>query len=727
MAANPEKLLFENEAYRLTSTRLEQGGMVAELCGSCLCITTPDGGSREVPLPDDRAAANSQAPRYKGPIPVLQAAYAAAIQELSLNENEQGLLKAGAAWDGVWTRDIAYAAGLGGALASPEAVRRSLESRIRNGIILQDTGTGGGWPVSTDRVSWALGAWAYYIVSGDTEWLRTCVDVMQATLAQDADVLPKGHVLRPGETSFLDWREQSYPDWMSPADIAASYSLSTNVMHYLCRMILTRMLRLLGEEEKAKRAAMAATELAQEIHATFWDRATCRYGMISTADGYLDDRQDALATALMVISGLAGEHAQSIMNALPRSPFGTPVFSPYKSSRPESYHNRTIWPFVEAYVLLAHAELQDEAGAAFSMASLLRAFMAFGTHKENFHAETGAAEGTIQNSDRQLWSVCGMLGMVYYGLFGMQVQGGNLVFSPCVPRAYAGSHWLMGVRIRDMVLDIHVNGYGTELYSVRVNGKSASPILSLDTVGRVQVELELMPADEDEPCMCYPRAKEDLPEPQWDNPTPTNLRWLPVHGAEAYCVYRNGTAFTRTTGCSCTISRPEELYYNEYCVQALSSDNASCLSKPFECPAPGSAHVLKPVRIGEQAEYEVENNQAWLDTKPTTARLDYEPISVAAGTYCLRVNYCNATASLRDADTCALRELCVDGEPVAVLVMPHNTEAGRWDDYILTAPLELELTAGTHQFSLRYTNRCRNTNGEVNQCMVREIQLCRLS
>ena len=43
-------------------------------------------------------------------------------------------------------------------------------------------------------------------------------------------------------------------------------------------------------------------------------------------------------------------------------------------------------------MLLAHAELRDPAGAAFSLASILRAAMAFGTNKENFHAETGQAE-----------------------------------------------------------------------------------------------------------------------------------------------------------------------------------------------------------------------------------------------------------------------------------------------------------------------------------------------
>ncbi len=723
MTSPVEKVIYGNEAFCLTPTRLTQPGLVAELVdgGAALRICR-NGQERMVELPPVRKGA----PSFRSSVPVLEAMYRMAVHELGQDTTEDGLMRAGAAWSTVWTRDIAYAATLGAALVEPDAVRRSLESRVRDGVVLQDTGTGGGWPISTDRVVWALGAWTLYLSTGDREWLTWCAEVMVATLAQDDAVLRREGALRAGETSFIDWREQSYPDWMEPADIGASYAFGTNVLHFLARQLLARMFRVLGRKEEAERYAEEAAELSETIDKKFWSRATCRYGMLRTEDGYLDERCDALATALAVHSGLAGERAAQVMRDLPCCLYGTPVFSPYKSANPECYHNRAVWPFEEAFVLLAHADLQDTARAGRSMAFMLRAAMAFGTNKENFNAQTGESEETVQNSDRQLWSVAGMLGLFYYGLFGIQYEAGNLVIAPCVPKGFAGSHWLMGLRIRNMVLNIHLNGYGTEVCSILVNGKPGVPIIPLDTVGTVQVELELNPIDAEEGPEDSPAAHEDLPEPLWDSPTRDCLRWKPVPGATSYCVYANGRAFTNTAACSCKLSHHHE-WFDEYRVQVLNAEASSCLSRPFECPTEEGVYLLHPHRIGEEAEYEVERRQAWLDTRPCTAHLDYESIALPAGTYRLRVLYSNATASLRDHDTCALRELRVNGEAVGMLVMPHNTEAGRWENYSLTAPLTLQLEEGKHRFSLHYTPHCRNTNGSVNQCMVRRMVLVRVN
>lgn len=724
MPSSPEKLLAENAAYRLTSHRLVQGE--TEVCAEPQGLVYREGGqeTRRIELPPPPAGCAG----YRGSIPALNAAYALALKELFENESEAGLL-AGANWSTVWTRDIAYAAALGGALAAPEAVRRSLESRVRDGVILQDTGTGGGWPVSTDRVSWALGAWAYTKLTSDAAWTAWAADVILATLAEDARVLPPVEAcpLRSGETSFLDWRNQSYPDGTSMADIGASYAFGTNVLHAIARHIAALLLRQLGRKEEAETMDAEAAAVTAAIQTHFYRAATGQYGMMLTADGHLDERTDSLATALAVLCGVAGDHGARAMRALPRSPWGTPVFAPYKGSVKEAYHNRAVWPFVEAFVMLAHAELQDTAGVAFSLSSLLRAALAFGTHKENFHAETGRAEDTLLNSDRQLWSDCGMLGAVYQGLFGLQFQQKNLFISPCVPKEYAGEHWLTGLRIRGMVLDIHLQGYGTEILAVTVNGKPGSPLIPLETEGHLLIEIRLMPAeDEEEMVRAYPEATEDLPAPRWEDPTRERLSWLPVAGAESYCIYRDGRAFATTFDCFRKLDAAD-VRYHRYAVQAVGGGKASSLSTPFECAPEGAAYSLAPVRIGAEAEYTVEHGQAWLDTQPHTARLDYEEVTLPAGTYRLRVHYTNATASERDGDTCALRELFLDGASAGLLVLPHNTEAGQWDTDALTAALTLDIPAGTHTFSLRYTDRCVNANRELNQCMARAIQLTKVS
>ncbi len=723
MSDTSEQLLFSNAAYSLTSDGLQQEGLTARLEGGNKLIITRGEEQRELTIPPPPQGYTGM----RSSIPVLTAMYNLAVHELCSNILPNGLLRAGATWNSVWTRDIAYAATLGAALLAPAEVQRSLESRVKNGTILQDTGTGGGWPISTDRVVWALGAWSLYESCGDLKWLNYCCDVLQATLAQDDRTLSANSPLRPGETSFLDWRDQSYPDWMTPADIGACYAFSTNILHYMANNILARMLTELDREKEALTYRQRAAELSQAIEQNFWNKANSQYCMLRTPDGCPDERTDALANALAVISGLAGEHASRTMSALPRSLWGTPVFSPYKSEQLVSYHNRAIWPFVESFVLLAQADLRDTEGAAFSMSSLLRAALAHGSCKENLHAVTGEASGTIQNSDSQLWSVAGMLGLFYYGMFGIHYESDNLVFTPCVPRSFNGTHWLTNLHIRDMVLNVRLNGYGTDIWSVRINGKPATPILPLSTKGNLQIEIELMPDESEESPTDMPCACEDLPEPEWDSPTPTLLRWHPVPGATSYYIFANGRALGATPECTFAPSRPTPGCV-EYRVQAISSSNAGSLSRPWlYCPA-DCRTLLHPQTIGEQTEYPVEDRQAWLDTRPCTNLLSYGSTQLTAGTYQLQISYCNATGSLRDGDTCALRELLVDGSPVAVIPLPHNTEADIWDDYTLTAPITITLDEGEHSFALRYNPAtCTNSHGDLNQCMVRTLELIRRS
>ncbi len=76
-----------------------------------------------------------------------------------------GCFETGKLWTYVWTRDTSYSMHLGLAALDPARAKASLLFKVsprRAGFateIVQDTGSGGSWPVSTDRVVWALGAW----------------------------------------------------------------------------------------------------------------------------------------------------------------------------------------------------------------------------------------------------------------------------------------------------------------------------------------------------------------------------------------------------------------------------------------------------------------------------------------------------------------------------------------------------------------------------------------
>jgi len=82
-------------------------------------------------------------------------------------------LRTGKEWAGVWTRDVSYSILLSMAYLQPEASKISLMKKVNpNGVIIQDTGSGGAWPVSSDRMVWALAAYEIYKVTGDRQWLE---------------------------------------------------------------------------------------------------------------------------------------------------------------------------------------------------------------------------------------------------------------------------------------------------------------------------------------------------------------------------------------------------------------------------------------------------------------------------------------------------------------------------------------------------------------------------
>ena len=112
-------------------------------------------------------------PRLKTPEKLLAAVYNMGLDEMVNAVEADTTLRTGKEWAGVWTRDVSYSIILSMAALQPEASMTSLKRKVNSrGAIVQDTGSGGAWPVSTDRMVWLLAAWEVYKVTGDRAWLE---------------------------------------------------------------------------------------------------------------------------------------------------------------------------------------------------------------------------------------------------------------------------------------------------------------------------------------------------------------------------------------------------------------------------------------------------------------------------------------------------------------------------------------------------------------------------
>ncbi|MHB1058229.1 MAG: alpha-L-rhamnosidase-related protein [Rhodanobacter sp.] len=350
----------------------------------------------------------------------------------------------GLKWPYVWTRDLSYAIDLGLWRFDPTRSRNGLKfklSGVRAAIApqgpdskpylpMQDTGSGGSWPVSTDRVVWFLGA---RHLLDDKAFAGDVYKALGDTLAQDRQyAFDAAFGLYRGETSFLDWREQTYPAWTADqvGFIAQSYALSTNVLHYRALQLAAT---LADEHHDAKAAAgyrVDAAALKAAINAHFWRADRGMYMSYIGGDGTPYDTYDLLGIALAVDSGVAdGERAQQTLANYPAWPAGSPVIWPERSDQPV-YHNRAIWPFVSAYALRAARTTNQPARIAHEIESVMRGAALHGSNMENYelltqgqHVDEGKLSGPVVNSPRQLWSVAAYLAVVTEGVFGLGENG----------------------------------------------------------------------------------------------------------------------------------------------------------------------------------------------------------------------------------------------------------------------------------------------------------------
>ena len=415
------------------------------------------------------------APQVHSPSALFDALFAMAVDDARLNSVDEirdaaynggrpiacRCFQTGEFWHYVWTRDVAYATNLGLAWLDPQRSATSLlfkTSGWHAGLaavpglpagstqIVQDTGSGGSWPVSTDRVSWA---WAARSVLDNLDGAERQAFAAQARAALQGTVeadrlaaFDAASGLYGGEQSFLDWRVQSYAPWITDhlARMAGSRALSTNVSHYQALRLLAQLLTAEGDAAMAVRYAGWADQLQAAIDRAFWLEDEQQYASLTSDDAQpiALHKFDLLGTALAVLSGVAPpQRAAQALARYPHAPFGAPVIAPQQPGVPV-YHNRAIWPFVSAYALRAAAQVGNSAVAGHAFDSLFRAEALNLSNMENLEWLTARPrfdDGPVINSRRQLWSVGAYLSAVAESVFGWQVSGDGLRIAPFLTTA----------------------------------------------------------------------------------------------------------------------------------------------------------------------------------------------------------------------------------------------------------------------------------------------------
>ncbi len=640
-------------------------------------------------------------------------------------------LRTGKEWAGVWTRDVSYSILLSMAYMQPEASRISLEHKVNaRGRIIQDTGSGGAWPVSTDRMIWAVAAYEVYKVTGDKEWLRYIYPIIKNSLEDD---LKSGFYnektgLVKGETSFIDWREQSYPKWMSTADIYQSEALGTSVVHAQAWKVLSEIAAELGHKDVAKEALAQSRKIADGINSSLWmdDKgyyAMYRYGRDNLM---LNPRAETLGEALAIEWDIAdGERARTISSSNPTTPFGVAIFYPQIQDMP-AYHNNALWPWVAAWWGIASAKAGNEKGVMQAIGSVFRPAALFATNKENFVLENGDI-ATELNSSNMLWCLAGNLALTHRILFGIHFDSDRLTFRPFVPEALGQTRRLDNFGYRGARLDIEVRGYGDSIASFTVNGKAHKPEITAAEAAKaarkgqtLSVVIDMC----DKPIAPLPVNEVANRKDAWTPQTRlegARMVWTPVEYSDVYDIYRDGKFVEQVRQTSYDVTVPGEYQVVAYSQDKvpgfasvpLSTRPAVVVEMPGEGTTVKSAELLFPV-TGKITDF---RGNGFVETDHTTAPVSFDVEIAEDGDYTIALRYANGNGPVNTGNSCAVRTILVDGNQAGTVVMPHRGR-GNWNDWGMTNSVEVPLKAGRHTITVEFQPQNENMNLGTNHALI---------
>ena len=662
----------------------------------------------------------SDMPVFRAPnTPLAEAVYNLSMEETVINKFQSEFGTAfytGETWRKVWTRDTAMSCEFSLAAIYPEISLNCAKEKVVhfNGfkVFEQDTGTGGSYPVSTDKIITYLSVWEIYLSTGDESVLEYFYDICLDNIKQDYNTAyDEESGLIKGETCGLDWRSQTYPDWMgneveeSLANIAEGKAASVNMIYLgvLQRMIETA--DILGKSDKAylqeKYDALYKAVTERLWHDELGAYAAWEYPSYMGAP--LAYKIDCIANGYALWFNIGSEEQlKSIAENYPLVTYGANVVYPNKQGDLEHkdrvYHNRGVWPGWEAQLMLAGAEHGYDELSEEIWNSCITAAATSLVNKEVVDFTTG--EGIHVN--HQLWSIAATLSGYYKVLFGMIYDTDGITFEPYVPEWMEGPFYIDNYTYCDATIDLSLTGKGSEIVSITVNGENVgtSYTLPFGATGDYKIDIVVKESENE-----YNDEKVNLNDEKNHVISPkmpvaklsgNKLTW----GAQSGCTYKVWTG-SEYVDCATNSYTVDPTVYGAYSVVVISRDGVwSEMSRPI---------IVSPGRIKIEAENctltslsktTVAGKQVVTDTFAANVNRELKiNVNIAEeGQYLFWACYNDYSSNdPNSCSNCAIRSVFVDGKDVGAMFFPVVNF-----DFQTSTHLLLDLTKGNHEIVVKY-------------------------
>lgn len=468
-------------------------------------------------------------PYFKTDNKHINEAYRMAIATLEANiepfkdgilENEEPVIIAGLRYWSPWTRDAAINTWNAGGLICPEVALNTLKSVLATcdkGYIIG----GEYW----DAIIWAIGAWNYYLYTGDKAFLKIAYNATENSLEFfeetefDADknlfrgaacygdgiaAYPDVYVAN-GKSGIIFFTEFCKELCAEKGVGLPMMALSTNCLYYKAYLVADLMAKELGETEKHRDKAK---KMYDAINKHFWCEEKGKYLYLIDPFGNCD-HYEALGSSFALLFNVADEEKrEKVFKNQHITEHGIPcvwpTFSRYKLDENSfGRHSGTVWPHAQGF--WADACAMHGRVDKFDFEFNAQTENAIRSHQfsEIYHPVTGEMYGGLQEDNSvptnislwgslpfQTWSATAYLRNVYLDIVGMKFDTNGIHFSP-VGSTLIKNAELRELKYRDAVLNINLSGEGSKILSFKVNGIESDPFIPANLTGVLDIQILL--------------------------------------------------------------------------------------------------------------------------------------------------------------------------------------------------------------------------------------------
>ena len=410
------------------------------------------------------------------------------------------MIRAGKNYKTPWTRDASINTWQAMNFISPEVSRTTLfavcDLNEKGEVIIQPD------VQIWDQIVWAIGAYNYYLTTGDEEFIAVAYGVIGRALEthrknrfnETFGLFVGGSFFNDGIAGYpIACHQQGNNNSFAPAHpvVETIMCLSTNCLYCEAYSIYEKISKHLGFNDETEAARLKHNNLKNAINKHFWSNELNRYRYIIYPDGRADNSQELSGHAFSVLFGICPEEKrEQIFSNIVTSDGGIvsvwPPFDGLFSDDKPGRHNNVVWPFLNGMIIEAAAKcgLDTFAGAELGKITALyknskfKLFEIYSPYTKK--AFGGWQSGRAWDSCRhQTWSATCYIGAVVLGVFGIKAEEKGLRFAPCVPEKLRDAE-LSGLKIRGQDFSVKIKGYGKEIDKFILDGKESESFIKWD-------------------------------------------------------------------------------------------------------------------------------------------------------------------------------------------------------------------------------------------------------